>query len=171
MLPNLRSRYPRNTLNIDVYKDRAVVFDRGRSDGSDGDTAAYCPTIAKTLNIQEKHTYFKTRQKQSGTEQYEKLGETMDFFEVNEGDARYWVNLNDYLDSGLFLDHRSLRKRVFQMSEGKKVLNLLLIQGHFQCAPLVGAPLIWTVDMSNTYLRWARRNFTLNKIFAGPHKF
>ena len=104
---------PEIPLIIDVYKDRAVVFDRGRSDGSDGDTAAYCPTIAKTLNIQEKHTYFKTRQKQSGTEQYEKLGETMDFFEVNEGDARYWVNLNDYLDSGLFLDHRSPSQTCF----------------------------------------------------------
>ena len=163
---------PEIPLIIDVYKDRAVVFDRGRSDGSDGDTAAYCPTIAKTLNIQEKHTYFKTRQKQSGTEQYEKLGETMDFFEVNEGDARYWVNLNDYLDSGLFLDHRSLRKRVFQMSEGKKVLNLFAYTGSFSvCAARGGASEVWTVDMSNTYLRWARRNFTLNKIFAGPHKF
>ena len=57
------------------------------------------------------------------------------------------------------------------MSEGKKVLNLFAYTGSFSvCAALGGASEVWTVDMSNTYLRWARRNFTLNKIFAGPHK-
>lgn len=163
---------PEVPLIIDLYKDRAVVFDRSRIDGSDGDPTHYCPIIAQTLHIEEKQTYLKIRQRQSGKEQYEKLGETLDFFEVTEGDAKYWVNLNDYLDTGLFLDHRVLRQRVHQMSAGKKVLNLFAYTGSFSISAIKGgAKEVWTVDMSNTYLRWARRNFTLNHIQVGPHRF
>ncbi len=163
---------PEIPLIIDVYGDRAVVFDRGRADGSDGNPAEYCPIIADTLQIEDRYTYLKARQRQSGKEQYEKLGETRDFFEVTEGEGQFWVNLNDYLDTGLFLDHRSLRKRVGDMSAGKKVLNLFAYTGSFSVyAALAGAAEVWTVDMSNTYLNWARRNFTLNDIDAGKHRF
>ena len=163
---------PEIPLIIDVYGDRAVVFDRGRADGSDGNPGRYCPTVAAALGIQPKHTYLKSRQRQSGKEQYEKLGATQDFFEVKEANLKFWVNLNDYLDTGLFLDHRVLRKRVGEMSPGKKVLNLFAYTGSFSVhAAAAGADQVWTIDMSNTYLNWAKRNFTLNGLEPAAHRF
>lgn len=77
----------------------------------------------------------------------------------------FWVNLKDYLDTGLFLDHRTTREMVKQRSQGKDVLNLFAYTGAVSVqAALGGAKSVTTVDMSKTYVEWARRNFELNKL-------
>jgi len=113
----------------------------------------------------------KTREKQKGKNQYQKLGEKGDFFEVSEFNARLWVNLTDYLDTGLFLDHRVARKMLGQMSRGKDFLNLFAYTGSASVhAGLGGARSTTTVDMSRTYLEWAERNLRLNGLTGRQHR-
>jgi 23S rRNA (guanine2445-N2)-methyltransferase / 23S rRNA (guanine2069-N7)-methyltransferase len=113
----------------------------------------------------------KTRQRNKGTQQYEKLNESREFFVVNEGRGKFWVNLHDYLDTGLFLDHRPLRKRIYAEAGGKRFLNLFCYTASGTVhAALGGAIQSVSVDMSNTYLDWAQRNFDLNVINSDRHQ-
>jgi 23S rRNA (guanine2445-N2)-methyltransferase / 23S rRNA (guanine2069-N7)-methyltransferase len=90
---------------------------------------------------------------------------------VYENGALLWVNLWDYLDTGLFLDHRDTRQKVKALAKNKDVLNLFSYTGSVSVsAALGGARSVTTVDMSNTYIEWAKDNFALNKI-KGPHRF
>ena len=90
-------------------------------------------------------------------------------FVVHEGGSRFWVNLSDYLDTGLFLDHRVMRGLVRAEASGKDVLNLFAYTGAFTVhAAAGGACGTVTVDMSRTYLDWARDNLALNGL-GGPH--
>ncbi|MDF2939364.1 MAG: rlmL-2 [Gammaproteobacteria bacterium] len=118
------------------------------------------------------HIFIKQRQRQKGLEQYEKLNERGEFYKVQEGDAKLWVNFTDYLDTGLFLDHRLMRQKVAEASKGKTLLNLFA----YTCtasvhAALAGAKKVVSVDMSRTYLDWAKRNFSLNHIDLAKHDF
>jgi 23S rRNA (guanine2445-N2)-methyltransferase / 23S rRNA (guanine2069-N7)-methyltransferase len=111
------------------------------------------------------------RSQQKGTKQYEKINQTGDMMEVFENGARFLVNLTDYLDTGLFLDHRNTRQKVQALSQGKDVLNLFSYTGSVSVfAAKGGAKSVTTVDMSNTYLEWAKKNVALNKLTA-PHAF
>jgi 23S rRNA (cytosine1962-C5)-methyltransferase len=103
------------------------------------------------------------------TEQYEKIAETKEFFEVLEYGVKFLVNLNDYLDSGLFLDHRETRQLVAGLARGKSVLNLFAYTCSFSLhAAMQGARLTKSVDLSNTYLAWGKENFLINQVsFAG----
>jgi len=116
---------------------------------------------------------FKTRQRQKGLAQYEKQSNRDQFIEVREGACRFWVNFHDYLDTGLFLDHRLTREMVQGMAQGKSVLNLFAYTGSVTVhAAVGGAILTTTVDMSNTYLEWAQRNLELNGFEEGEaHQF
>lgn len=130
--------------------------------------------IAATLSVLElpaNRLVLKTREKQKGKNQYQKLGEKGDFFEVGEYNARLWVNLTDYLDTGLFLDHRIARKMLGQMSKGKDFLNLFAYTGSASVhAGLGGARSTTTIDMSRTYLEWAERNMRLNGLSGRQHR-
>lgn len=130
--------------------------------------------IAATLNVMELPTnrlVLKTRERQKGKNQYQKLGEKGDFFQVSEFNAKLWVNLTDYLDTGLFLDHRIARKMLGQMSKGKDFLNLFAYTGSASVhAGLGGARTTTTVDMSRTYLEWAERNLRLNGLTGRQHR-
>ncbi|WNN45872.1 MULTISPECIES: bifunctional 23S rRNA (guanine(2069)-N(7))-methyltransferase RlmK/23S rRNA (guanine(2445)-N(2))-methyltransferase RlmL [Winslowiella] len=123
------------------------------------------------LNLPANKLVMKTREKQKGKSQYQKLGEKGDFFEVSEFNAKLWVNLTDYLDTGLFLDHRVARKMLGQMSKGKDFLNLFAYTGSASVhAGLGGARSTTTVDMSRTYLEWAERNLRLNGLTGRQHR-
>ncbi|WNO07633.1 bifunctional 23S rRNA (guanine(2069)-N(7))-methyltransferase RlmK/23S rRNA (guanine(2445)-N(2))-methyltransferase RlmL [Teredinibacter sp. KSP-S5-2] len=116
--------------------------------------------------------FVKTRKRNRGKEQYEKLetrrSETR---EVREGSAVFKINLTDYLDTGLFLDHRPLRLRIYQEAKGKQFLNLFCYTSTATVhAALGGATSSVSVDMSNTYLDWARDNYRLNNIHESRHK-
>ena len=115
--------------------------------------------------------HLKRRERQKGTQQYEKTCKAGADFIVHEHGRRFWVNLEKYLDTGLFLDHRNTRQRVGEMAAGKRFLNLFAYTGSFSVyAATGGAAASETVDLSNTYLDWARRNFELNGIDEARHQ-
>lgn len=117
------------------------------------------------------HIHLKQRSRQRGSSQYEKTGRSGEDFIIRENGRAFWVNLDKYLDTGLFLDHRNTRQRVGNEAAGKRFLNLFAYTGSFSVyAATGGAASSETVDLSNTYLDWARRNFELNNINPGQHQ-
>ena len=116
--------------------------------------------------------YYKERRRQKGDSQYERLNEGVsDTLQVGEGKAQFEVNLSDYLDTGLFLDHRPVRSLIGDLATGKRFLNLFCYTAAASVqAALAGASSSLSIDMSNTYLDWAQRNFDLNSLRAGKHK-
>ena len=126
--------------------------------------------IPKVLEIPADQVFLKVRRKQKNTDQYEKHGDSGRFHEVAEGGCRFWVNFEDYLDTGLFLDHRPMRMLIQQQSKGKRFLNLFAYTGSATVHAVAGGAVSsLSIDMSNTYLDWAKRNFDLNGI-GGDHK-
>lgn len=124
---------------VDAHKARQRLFD------------IIAATIA-VLDMAPNKLVLKTRERQKGKNQYQKMAEKGDFIEVQEYNARLWVNLTDYLDTGLFLDHRIARRMLGQMSKGKDFLNLFSYTGSASVhAGLGGARSTTTVDMSRTY--------------------
>ncbi|MDH3514954.1 MAG: bifunctional 23S rRNA (guanine(2069)-N(7))-methyltransferase RlmK/23S rRNA (guanine(2445)-N(2))-methyltransferase RlmL, partial [Gammaproteobacteria bacterium] len=127
--------------------------------------------IPVVLEIPRDQMFFKVRKRQKGGTQYEKLDETGKFHEVREGPCRLLVNFTDYLDTGLFLDHRDTRAMLGNLAKGKSFLNLFGYTGTATVrAALGGATDTTTVDMSRTYLDWARRNLELNGLGASKHE-
>lgn len=119
--------------------------------------------VQRTFEIDESLLFCKTRQRQRGKKQYQKQDNQGELFQVREGDAVLLVNLSDYLDSGLFLDHRITRQRIKQMAKHKSVLNLFCYTGSVGVqAALGGASRVVNVDMSATYLKWAEENHAVN---------
>jgi 23S rRNA (guanine2445-N2)-methyltransferase / 23S rRNA (guanine2069-N7)-methyltransferase len=127
--------------------------------------------IPLVLEIPREQMFFKVRKRQKGGAQYEKLDQTGEFHEVREGPCRLLVNFTDYLDTGLFLDHRDTRTMLGGLAKGKTFLNLFGYTGTATVhAALGGAVSTTTVDMSYTYLDWAQRNFELNKLAGNKHE-
>ena len=125
----------------------------------------------EALGVDPSKIYVKRRERQTGAAQYQKRDASGERFEVQEGSARLWVNLRDYLDTGLFLDHRPVRRMLGEMASGKRFLNLFCYTATATVqAALGGASDSVSVDMSNTYLEWARDNFALNKLDPRLHR-
>jgi 23S rRNA (guanine2445-N2)-methyltransferase / 23S rRNA (guanine2069-N7)-methyltransferase len=116
--------------------------------------------------------HLRQRRRTSRGDQYEKLGDSADFKLVTEGGLRFWVNFTDYLDTGLFLDHRVTRERLRAAASGKRFLNLFAYTGSATVYAASGqARTTTTVDMSATYLDWAERNLTVNGLATAQHEF
>lgn len=132
--------------------------------------------VFAVLKPEQSEFYVKQRQRQRGDKQYQRLTEqsqqdNKSAFEVMENGARYEVNLANYLDSGLFLDHRPVRKLLAERCVGKRFLNLFCYTATATVqVVLAGAKESLSIDMSNTYLDWAGRNFALNKLDLDRHK-
>lgn len=127
--------------------------------------------IPDVLALPLDNVYFKVRKQQKGAAQYNRQADKKQFFEVEEQGNRLLVNFADYLDTGLFLDHRITRKLVGEMAKGKRFLNLFAYTGVATVhAAQGGAKSTLTVDMSNTYLDWARRNMELNGFSGDEHQ-
>ena len=144
--------------------------------------------IPQVVEIPREQMFFKLRRRQKGGAQYEKLAATGEFHEVREGPCRLLVNFTDYLDTGLFLDHRSTRAMLGTLAKGKRFLNLFCYTasatvhaglGDAQAGAgaagggtpgAAGAASTTSVDMSNTYLDWARRNLELNGLAGRAHE-
>jgi len=120
--------------------------------------------IEAGLAVPPENVYFKVRSRQKGLrQQYEKLGRKGVTKIVAEQGLLFEINLSDYLDVGLFLDHRQTRAMVRDMAAGKRVLNLFAYTGSFSCYAIAGgATSSITVDLSQTYCQWAARNYQLN---------
>lgn len=127
--------------------------------------------VRNVFSLSGNRLVFKQRMRQKGTGQYNKQDEQGHFFTVTEGSARVLVNLTDYLDTGLFLDHRPLRLYLYRMASGKRVLNLFCYTAVASVqAALGGASETLSVDMSQTYLDWAGRNFRKNSLDMNKHR-
>jgi 23S rRNA (cytosine1962-C5)-methyltransferase len=127
---------------------------------------------AAELGVPPGRSHLKARRRQRGQAQYEKVGEQRAVIDVREGDLTFEVNLSDYLDTGLFLDHRVTRALVRAEAEGKRMLNLFAYTGSFSVyAAAGGARETTSVDLSNTYLDWTRTNLARNRFTdAGRHR-
>jgi len=167
---------PDYNVAVDRYADWVVVQEYAAPKTIDAQKARQrlFDIIAATihvLGIAPNKLVLKTRERQKGNNQYQKMNEKGDFIEVSEYNARLWVNLTDYLDTGLFLDHRIARRMLGQMSKGKDFLNLFAYTGSASVhAGLGGARSTTTVDMSRTYLEWAERNLRLNGLSGRAHR-
>lgn len=153
---------------LEWYDGAAVAWERAGA-GAAPDIGE----IADALRIDPALVFIKERRRQRDRQhggQYQPLPKAGAEREVRERGLRFAVNLSDYLDTGLFLDHRALRRRVGTEARGKRVLNLFAYTGAFTVhAAAGGAAATATVDLSNTYLRWAERNLDLNRI-RGDHQ-
>jgi 23S rRNA (cytosine1962-C5)-methyltransferase len=127
---------------------------------------------AAELAVPPGRSFLKARRRQRGQSQYQKVGEQRAVLDVREGDLTFEVNLSDYLDTGLFLDHRVTRSLVRTEAEGKRMLNLFAYTGSFSVyAAAGGARETVSVDLSNTYLDWTRTNLARNRFTdAGRHR-
>jgi 23S rRNA (cytosine1962-C5)-methyltransferase len=165
-------------ITVDRYGDQLYVAVYHRR-GENWDEAewqdrklAYRDILMEVLEMGRDQIFFKLRKRQSGTSQYEKLSIVQREFTVVENDLGFIVNLTDYLDTGLFLDHRQTRMMVSQEAKGKMVCNLFAYTCSFSVyAAAGGATRVDSVDLSNTYLQWGKRNFELNEIDPTEHRF
>lgn len=125
-------------------------------------------SVAQTLDVPRDEVYLRHRERQRGEAQYERQSDQSELRVVEEGGLRFRVNLSDYLDTGLFLDHRVTRGMVSDQAAGKRVLNLFAYTGSFSVyAAAGGAASTTTVDLSQNYLDWAAENLTLNGFKPG----
>jgi len=166
---------PELPLALDVYGQRAQLQEYSPPDtdvrAQSEWRSAMLAAAAQALELPLQHVLLKQRHGQRPDAQYRKLGPRGDDFIVGEGGHRFIVNLTDYLDTGLFLDHRETRALVQSLAAGRRFLNLFCYTGSFSVyAAAGGAKTSTSVDLSNTYLDWARRNFELNGMDAGRHR-
>ena len=116
--------------------------------------------------------HLRQRRRTTRGDQYEKLGESADFKLVEESGLKFWVNFSDYLDTGLFLDHRITRQRLRADAAGRRFLNLFAYTGSATVYAAAGrARATTTIDMSATYLDWAQRNLAVNDIPRRDHEY
>lgn len=175
---------PEYALAIDVYGDHVHVQEYAAPRSVNAAQAQKrlhdaLSVIPEVLGVDSARVVIKRRERQSGRGQYQRQGSRGERFEVQEGPARLWVNLRDYLDTGLFLDHRPVRRRLAEMAAGKRFLNLFCYTASATVHAALGtakrgqdngASDSVSVDMSNTYLDWARDNFALNDLDTRRHQ-
>jgi 23S rRNA (guanine2069-N7)-methyltransferase len=168
---------PEIPLAVDWYEGRlhmAQYERRGKEPDEEREGAGWVEAMVEAacsaLEVDpDSGVFLKLRRRQSDRSQYEKLGSEGARFEVGEAGLLFVVNLSDYLDTGLFLDHRDTRAEVGDQAKGKRVLNLFAYTGTFSVyAAAGGAASTRSMDMSNTYLAWAKENFALNGLETGP---
>lgn len=169
---------PEFPLIIDVYEDKIYLSEyRAKHSLTEEQHEAWLQqslgVIASITQVPEENIYLKQRKRKAGRQdQYQKTGEEMEFFTVNEAGLKFKVNLSDYLDTGLFLDHRITRNMVREQAKDKTVLNLFCYTASFSVyAAAGGASAVVSVDLSKTYLSWAEDNFALNGLEAPGGRF
>ncbi|WP_236652708.1 class I SAM-dependent methyltransferase [Chitinophaga vietnamensis] len=169
---------PEFPFSIEIYEDHAYVAEYHRKHGMEEEAHeawldTCLETISKVLNIPPGNIWVKQRQrKENRQSQYEKLSAESRAMTVHEAGLQFKINLSDYLDTGLFLDHRVTRSMVREEAKDKKVLNLFCYTGSFSVyAAAGGASHVTSVDLSKTYLAWAEENARLNNQDMRKHEF
>lgn len=128
--------------------------------------------VRAEFDVDDGHLFYKTRARKRGESQYEKLDSGQKFHIVREGSALLRVNFGDYLDTGLFLDHRPIRMRLRDEARGRSFLNLFAYTGSATVQAVAGGAIkTTTIDMSKTYLEWAEKNLDLNGLASPDHEF
>lgn len=159
---------------IDYYDGRYCIHYFSRCRGAEDPEQQIQEAVFSALKLifqaSEEDIFWRQRSKRKETRQYEKKGTSNDFFPVLEYGVKFYVNLLDYLDTGLFLDHRETRHLVASIAKDKSLLNLFAYTCSFSVhAAACGASFTKSVDMSNTYTAWGEENFFLNGICQEKH--
>jgi len=168
---------PEIPLIVDCYEDNLHITEYERP--HDRDAAQHADwldlmqqTASDTLKVKRANVFFKSRQRQRGIKQHEKVSDRHHEVTVNEGGLKFIVNLTDFIDTGLFLDHRTTRQMVREAATDARFLNLFGYTGSFSVyAANGGAVHTTTVDLSRSNLEWAHRNMSLNDFRGGQHLF
>lgn len=169
---------PEYAVAVDIYNDAVHVQEYAPPANIDEQQAnKHLTEVRQALRSlypdSSKKLFFKERRRQKGDNQYQRQNSRSrdnSVFNVQEGAAKFEVNLADYLDTGLFLDHRPVRQMIAKMAKGKRFLNLFCYTGAASVyAALGGAKSSLSIDMSNGYIGWAGRNFHLNNMDAIDH--
>lgn len=154
----------KNNLHTSCFEDKTEI--------TDTDIEKVLSQAGKSLYFSEDRIFYKYRKKLTEHEQYRKFSAEGKELTVSENGLSFMVNLSDYLDTGLFLDHRDTRMMVRDNSVNSKVLNLFAYTGSFSVYAAAGdAESTTDVDMSNTYLNWAKKNMELNDFTGKNHRF
>lgn len=168
---------PEFPLCIEFYNDKLYVAEYKRRHGmSEEEHDAWMEktltVVSALLSVNKENIFLKLRQRKPGRlGQYQRVDVAQNEFVATENNLQFIINLSDFLDTGLFLDHRLTRQMVREKSQDKKVLNLFAYTGSFSVyAAAGGASEVVTADLSNTYLKWAERNMALNE-FTDPEKY
>ncbi|MEE4242115.1 MAG: bifunctional 23S rRNA (guanine(2069)-N(7))-methyltransferase RlmK/23S rRNA (guanine(2445)-N(2))-methyltransferase RlmL [Desulfopila sp.] len=167
---------PEYNVAIDIYDKWLLVQEYMPPASVDTDRAAkrfatVLSIVKDIFQVKRDRVFLKQRQRQRGNSQYQRKDVKVRYHQVREGDCFFLVNLSNYLDTGLFLDHRPLRMKIGQLASGKRFLNLFGYTGAATVhAARGGAAATTTVDLSETYLEWARKNLALNGFSSKRHQ-
>lgn len=168
---------PEYAVAVDLYEQWVHVQEYEAPKTIDPELAAtrlqeVLAVLPGVLGLPAEAIFLKVRRRQKGSAQYGKFAAEGVFHQVREGNCRFLVNFTDYLDTGLFLDHRLTRSLLQGLAKGRRFLNLFGYTGSASVhAAMGGALSTTTVDMSKTYLGWARKNLALNGFAEQQHEF
>ncbi len=168
---------PEYNVAVDHYQSKAVVHIFQKERDADDDRAKQriqdvLMTLPESLGIDPGDLVVKVRRKQDEGDQYARISQQDAEMLVSEGDLRFVVNLEDRIDTGLFLDHRVVRAYAAEQCKGKRMLNLFAYTCSVSVAAAVGgAKQTTSVDLSNTYLDWGKKNFKANGLDPAKHRF
>ncbi|MDR3502788.1 MAG: bifunctional 23S rRNA (guanine(2069)-N(7))-methyltransferase RlmK/23S rRNA (guanine(2445)-N(2))-methyltransferase RlmL [Legionella sp.] len=167
---------PEYAYAIDIYNDHVVLQEYAPpasvpAHKAERRSLEVLQVVPRALGIAADKVVVKQRKQQKGSEQYQKLNQTHHTMVVTEGQAKLKVNLYDYLDTGLFLDHRPIRLSFAKLKPGMHFLNCFCYTGTASVQAALAGAQTTNVDLSNTYLRWAEENFRLNHLDLSRHQF
>ncbi|MGL5743224.1 MAG: bifunctional 23S rRNA (guanine(2069)-N(7))-methyltransferase RlmK/23S rRNA (guanine(2445)-N(2))-methyltransferase RlmL [Legionella sp.] len=167
---------PEYAYAIDLYNDYAVLQEYAApasvpTHKTEKRSLEVIQVVPRALGLQPEKLVIKQRKQQKGSEQYQKVGQTRKTMVVTEGQAKLIVNLYDYLDTGLFLDHRIMRLDFAKLKPGTRFLNCFCYTASASVHAAMAGALTTNIDLSNTYLRWAEENFKLNHLNLSKHQF
>lgn len=170
------SDIPGFPVSVDIYGDHVYVSEHKRKVGFSDDQMddwrdGMVTTIAHVLQVDISRVHYRVRFRQFGSNRYEKISRKREIIPVHEGGLEFGVNLSDYMDTGLFLDHRITRSLVRSEAKDRRFLNLFSYTGSFSVyAASGGAASTLSVDMSNTYTDWAEDNLIRNGFSGNRHQ-
>ncbi len=167
---------PEYAYAIDIYNDYAVLQEYAPpasipAHKAEKRSLEVMQVVPRALGFAVDKLVVKKRKQQKGSEQYQKMGQTRQTMVVTEGQAKLKINLYDYLDTGLFLDHRPLRLSFAKLKPGTRFLNCFCYTGSASVHAALAGAITTNVDLSNTYLCWAEDNFKLNQLDLARHQF
>lgn len=167
---------PEYAYAIDIYNDHAVLQEYAPPSSipthiAERRSLEVLQVAPRALGFAADKLVVKQRKQQKGAEQYQKMGQTRQTMVVTEGKAKLKINLYDYLDTGLFLDHRPLRLSFAKLKPGTRFLNCFCYTGTASVHAALAGAKTTNVDLSNTYLLWAEDNFRLNHLDLAQHQF
>ncbi|MCK9615029.1 MAG: class I SAM-dependent methyltransferase [Candidatus Omnitrophica bacterium] len=157
---------------VDWYAGRLVVAEYERKQTGPWYLPQMAAAVAQVLGVTKDKVYIRRRHTNiKDKPRYKKLNIRGERFKVRERNLWFWVNLSDFLDTGLFSDHRETRIIIGKLAKDKDFLNLFAYTGTFTCAAAAGARTTTTVDRSQSYIKWAKDNLLLNGLLSAKHTF